>query len=319
MKKFFVFLCLLATISILSAKAALPSQSEAGSSSFTTRTYDLRDFTNIDVSSVVKVIYKQGETYSVKLTGRTDLLEYMEVTSAGGQLKVGAKKTRKLDNLKKKDLPDGQHHFILELTAPCLENILLSGVSSFETGTMTTDFLYVRLEGVSKLKLGDLDTPSLKLSLSGCSEVHIGGAVCKEYGAEVRGSSKVDIRKLSADKIAATTINGASKATYPALAAKGKVTFNVGGASKVTASVTGSEVLELGCSGASKGDVTFKGGALRAFCTGASKIEAQLEAQSAYAHSDGASKIKLAGTADKVEVDHGGVAANVDTSRLNQY
>lgn len=330
MKKFVLLVTAIATIASLScAIAKTPSTalrtlspstgaSAAKGSVFSTRTYDLQDFTILDVSNVVKVVYTQGNAYSVKLTGRADLLDEMEVTATGGQLKVSAKRSKKFNNLKQKDRPDGQHNFILHLTAPCLENILLSGVSTFETTAMMPDFLYVRLEGVSKLKANSIESQSLKMSISGCSEVHVDSVACKEYEASMSGSSQVDIRKLTAEK-GATHLGGASKATHPSFAVKERATFNVYGASKLTLSAKDCELLQVGFSGASKGEVNFKGNALRTWCTGASKLDARLDCASVQSNCDGASKINLSGTADKVEIERGGVATNIDTSHLNQF
>lgn len=330
MKKFVLLVTAIATIAslscaiaktpstalhTLSTSTATPTTKE---SVFSTRTYDLQDFTILDVSNVVKVVYTQGNAYSVKLTGRADLLDEMEVTATGGQLKVSAKRSKKFNNLKQKDRPDGKHNFILQLTAPCLENILLSGVSTFETTAMMPDFLYVRLEGVSKLKANSIESQSLKMSISGCSEVHVDSVACKEYEASMSGSSQVDIRKLTAEK-GTTHLSGASKATHPSFVVKERAIFNVNGASKLTLSAKDCELLQVGFSGASKGEVNFKGNALRTWCTGASKLDARLDCASVQSNCDGASKINLSGTADKVEIDRGGVATNIDTSHLNQF
>ena len=331
MKKFVLLVATAATIVSLSsaiAKTPSPAQRTLSRSTaapaakgrvFTTRTYDLSDFTILDVSNVVKVVYTQGNAYSVKLTGRAELLDEMEVTATGGQLKVTAKRSKKFNNVKQKDRPDGKHNFILQLTAPCLENILLSGVSTFETTDMMPDYLYVRLEGVSKLKANSIESQSLKMSISGCSEVHVGSAACKEYEASVSGSSKVDIQKLNAEEEAVTHLSGASKATHPSFVVTDKATFNVNGASQLTLNAKGCKLLQVGFSGASKGEVEFKGSALRTWCTGASKLDARLDCKSVQSNCDGASKINLSGTADKVEIERGGVATNIDTSRLNQF
>ena len=330
MKKFVILVAAIATIASLSSAIASrpsPARPAPGSSSaaaakgavFSTRTYELSDFTTLDVSNVVKVVYNQGNAYSVKLTGRADLLDEMEVKATGGRLKVSARRSKKLNNLKQKDRPDGKHNFILQLTAPCLENILISGVSTFETTTMMPDFLYVRLEGVSKLKANSIESQNLKMSISGCSEVHVGSVACKEYEASVSGSSKAEIQKLTADKRAVTNLSGASKVAHTYLAVKDKATFNVNGASKLSLSAKDCELLEVGFSGASKGDVKFKGTAMRTWCTGASKLDANLDCTSVQANCDGASKINLSGTAGKVEIERGGAATNINTSHLNQY
>ena len=285
---------------------------------FSTRTYDLKDFTILDVSNVVKVIYSQGDTYSVKLTGRTDWLDYMEVKSSEGRLTVKAKNPKKFKNIKEKDQPDGKHNFILELTAPCLQNILISGVSTFEAKRLSPDFLHVRLEGVSKLLVDDIEVPNFSLGINGVSEVRSKHIQCKEMNVDISGASKMELNKATVAQ-STFTISGASKVKLNELLKNEKCTFNVNGASDLKLNAETSGLLQAGFSGASKGELTYKGGNLRTWCTGASKLEANVNCATINAHCDGASKTRFSGTADKVEIDRGGVAANIDTSRLNQF
>lgn len=285
---------------------------------FSTRTYQLQDFTILDVSNVVKVVYTQGNTYSVKLTGRADWLDLMEVKATGGKLTVKAKNSKKFNNVKKKDQPDGEHNFILHLTAPCLQNILLSGVSSFEAKRLTPDNLHVRLSGVSKMIVDEIEVPDFHSEISGVSALKAKTIQCKTLEANVDGSSKVDIDKLVATK-ARMNVSGSSKANLLQITKAEEATFNVNGASKVVVSAEASGQFQMGLSGASKGELTFKGGRLRTWCTGASKLDANVNCTAIQANCDGASKTKFSGTADKVEIDRGGVATNIDTSALNKY
>lgn len=334
MKKFLTFLFLAATFFAASAKGTFSQRQESGkpacglsarakdvvpaASSFSTRTYNLRDFNAIDVGNVVKVVYSQGTAYSVKLTGRADLLSEMEVKVKDGALKVSAKRTKRLSKLKKKDMPDGTHHFILHLTAPRLERIFLSGVSTFETSAMTSENLLVRLGGVSKLNVDRIECPEVNLSVSGCSHVRVKTLACSRYDADVSGASKVDIQKVAAEDTR-TKLSGASKADLPSFSTKGTSVFSISGASKLNLTASDGRLLQTDFSGASKGHVSFKGDALRVGCSGASKLAARLDCQSVRANCDGASKINLSGTADKVEVERGGVATNIDTSQLNRF
>ena len=319
MKRIIAFSVVIVSTCILFAKVTAPSLSgRAGSgSSFTTRTYPLSDFTNIQVSNVVKVIYTQGDSYKVQLTGRADWLDLMEVTSTGGTLKVHAKKTKKFNNVKKKDQPDGQHNFILHLTAPCLQNINLSGVSSFEGKRLTPDRLQIRLEGVSKLKVDAIECANHSISLNGVSKVDVGTIICQNFDVNVSGSSKADIQHLKAKEIHCN-ISGASKVNLSQSQGETAI-FGVNGASKLNLTAELSGKLDVGLAGASKGEVTYKGGHLRTYCTGASKLEAKVNCKAINANCDGASKTNFSGTADKVEIDRSGVAVNIDTSRLNQF
>ena len=311
MKRFIVLFLVIATTGILFAKVTSPS-------AFTTRTYPLNDFTEINVSNCVKVIYTQGDSYSVKLTGRADWLDLMEVTSQGGILNVRAKKTKKFDNVKKKDQPDGQHNFILHLTAPCLQIINLRGVSSFEGTRLTPDWLNVRLEGVSNFKADAIECDRLTIIIKGVSKVAIGRIETSLLDTNVTGSSHADIQHVNA-KTVFCIISGASSANLPKVAKAEKASLSLNGASKLTLSAEVSDKIDIGLSGASKGELTFKGGNLITVCTGASKLNADVNCKAINAKCDGASKTSFSGTADKVEIDRSGVAVNIDTSRLNQF
>jgi hypothetical protein len=283
---------------------------------FSTRTYDLKDFTILEVSSVVKVIYTQGEPYSVQLTGRTDWLDLMEVKTSGGKLSVKAKKSKQFDNAKKKDQPDGKHNFILHLTAPCLQDIHLSGVCAFEARRLSPDHLSLCLGGVSKLMVDEIETPSLHMEISGVSELKTKNVLCQQLEVSVSGSSKMNAEKMAATQ-ANISVSGASKANLPQLSKTEKATVTVNGASKITLDAEVSGQLQVELAGASEGELTYKGGNLRTACTAASKLKANVHCAAINATCDGASMTTFTGTADKVEIDRSGVAVNIDTSRLN--
>lgn len=285
---------------------------------FSTRTYELKDFTELEVGNVVKVIYTQGATYSVKLTGRTDWLDLMEVKTSGGRLKVTARNTKKFNNVKKKDQPDGEHNFILLLTAPCIQGILLNGVSTFEAKSLTSDQLHVRLNGVSKLLVDEIETPDFHADVNGLSKVQSTHLQCQKLEATVNGSSKMDMEQVSAKKVQ-LDVSGSSKARLVQIAKSEDATIGVSGASKLELGVETSGLMQIGLSGAGRGELTFKGGRLRTVCTGASKLTANVNCEAINASCDGASKASFIGTADKVEIERGSVATNIDTSRLNQF
>ena len=289
-----------------------------GRSAFSTRSYPLKDFTQLEVSNVVKVIYTQGDSYDVRLTGRTDWLDRMEVSATAGTLKVRAKNSKAFNNVKKKDQPDGQHNFILHLTAPCLQDISLSGVSVLVSKRLTSDRLTVRLQGVSEFKVDAIECDQYNFYLSGCSKTEVGNIVCKHFKGDMSGASNANIEQLGAKDLR-FSISGASKVNLLQASRCERATFSVNGASKLNLSAEVTGDISLGLSGASKGEVTLKGGLLRTVCTGASKLNAKVNCTSIHANCDGASKTTFSGTADKVEIDRGGVAVNIDTSRLNQF
>ena len=168
---------------------------------FATRTYELTNFIEIVVNNSVKVIYTQGEPYSVKLTGRADWLDLMKVSTTADVLNVVATRTKKFNNVKKKDLPDGQHIFILHLTAPCLQNVDLRGASSFEAKSMTPDRFGALLDGASTMLIDEIDTPKFSIRLKGASTFKGQQIKCDEFvGASLLGASQASIKSATAPK-----------------------------------------------------------------------------------------------------------------------
>ena len=286
---------------------------------FATRTYELTNFIEIVVNNSVKVIYTQGEPYSVKLTGRADWLDLMKVSTTADVLNVVATRTKKFNNVKKKDLPDGQHIFILHLTAPCLQKVDLRGASSFEAKSMTPDRFDALLDGASTMLIDEIDTPKFYIRLKGASTFKGQQIKCDEMmDASLLGASQASIKSATAPK-SDFNISHASKFNLTQLNGGEDAAVFVYGASEATVNVEASKKMQISLSGASKGRLTFKGGRLLTGCTGASKLHADVNCTDIQAKCDGASKITFTGTADKVEIDSGGVATNIDTSRLNQY
>ena len=264
---------------------------------FTTRTYPLRDFANISVGNSVKVIYTQGAKYKVQLKGRADWLKLMELTIQDGTLKVYTNKSKKFNNTKKEDQPDGEHIFILEVTAPCLKDIQVSGACAFESKSLTSDRISLNCNGAACFKVGTIDCNILNLNLSGASKMGIVNIACQKIQANISGANTTDIQHLKAKE----------------------VRFTTNGASDLTLSAEVKELLNVGLSGAGKVDLTFKGGSLRTDCNGGAKLKADVNCTSINASCDGASRIVFKGTADKVEIDRGSVAVNINTSQLNQF
>ena len=235
---------------------------------FSTRTYNLSDFTGIDVSSVVKVIYTQGEKYSVKLTGRTDWLDYMDVSATNGTLKVYAKENRVFSNVRKEDKPDGEHNFILHLTAPSLQNICLEGVSVFESSRLSADVL---------IEVEEMAAQDVKWNIGGTSKLNLS-----------------QMRKCE------------------------NVKMDISGASHCVVAAKATGLMQVILSGASKSDLTFKGGNLRTVCSGASTMDAKVDCAAVSAICSGASTGKFSGTAKSVDVNASDITSRIETSQLKK-
>jgi len=296
----------------------LSAMQASAATQFSTRAYELKDFTELEVNGVVKVVYTQGKAYSVKLTGRTDWLDLMELKTSSGKLKVTAKNSKKFNNVKKKDQPDGEHIFILHLTAPCIQEVQLNGVSTFEAKRLTSDQLIVRLNGVSKLLVNEIEALNFHAGINGASRMESKNVQCQKLEATVAGSGKMDMEQITAKKVQ-LDLGGASKARLAQISKSEDATINVSGASKLELGAETSGLMQIGLAGAGKGELTFKGGRLRTVCKGASKLTANVNCEAINASCDGAGRASFIGTADKVEIERGSVATNIDTSRLNQF
>jgi len=195
MKKIILSLSL-ALFSVISMNAAI-----------TTKSFDFKDFTGINVSGAVDVELVVSDTFSVSVKADEKMMEYIDVTCKNGVLKISMKNiTSFMNNLfSNKDVD-----FVVSM--PLLNSVVASGacdINSEETFTTTgmTRFS-LSASGASDVSLS-IVAPEVVASISGASEIELKGEA-SDLDVKLSGASEFDGEKFAADNVKAEA-SGASK------------------------------------------------------------------------------------------------------------
>ena len=203
--------------------------------------YAFRDFSSLDISGAVEVIYTQGDSYSVRIEEVSNLQTV--VRKNNHELSVFTKNPKgKLISFGNVKRPK------VFITSPYLTDLKVSGACSFSTKQLTGTDLQVDLSGASKLDIGQLTGTKFNL--------HAGGAT------KLSLNMKVTDVKIST--------SGAMKGNIKYVGKNIQITNS--GASKLDLDVD-CEKLNVSCSGASKVDVKGYVDDLKINSSGASKID----------------------------------------------
>lgn len=149
-----------------------------------TREYKVGAFDKIDCSTIASIHFTQGSNTSVVAKLRAGSLDLLSVSCEDGCLKIETEEGKWAGNRfsidpKNKtyvgDL-DGEHspqqQVDLYITAPTLEKITMSGVSSFTAQQLNVPKLKVNLSGVCTMKLPQFYCDDTEINLSGVCNIN---------------------------------------------------------------------------------------------------------------------------------------------------
>lgn len=229
-----------------------------------TKTYDLTDFTALDVSHAFDVEVMPSDVESVEVVISSGIEKYLLVEKKGSTLRIGLKKgytgwfrgnpclkayvsCKALTSVTASGASDVEMKADYDAKGKNLD-IELSGASSFEGHVLNVNRLTADLSGASSLKGRMLNVNRLSVELSGASKMGMDG-----------NGNAMDL-----------DASGASKADLSDFPVKNFV-GELSGASKGVLYVT--ETLEVKASGASSIEVKGNPTVVKTACSGASTID----------------------------------------------
>ncbi len=163
-----------------------------------TKTFEIKEFTKLDVSDAFKIIVNVGKDASLKITAGENIIPYINVKNIGDKLAIDFK-----DNLQ------NIGEVLVEITVKELKNVALSGAC--------------------KIKIYGISTESFVLDMSGACNGEISGQV-KELEVDLSGATNLDASKLISESVE-IEVSGASKAD---IYASKSVNAEASGASNIT-------------------------------------------------------------------------------------
>ncbi|MCC9136282.1 GIN domain-containing protein [Pontibacter silvestris] len=203
-------------------------------------TFNFNDFEEITVSGPYHVQLKQGDNYSIRVRGERSDLRRLKIDQDENELNIGY--TEKSINLF-----DNREPILVQITAPNIRKIDLSGAIKADVGNLTANDLEVNLSGATKAVI-DVRVQNLKVDIAGASassftgttetlELDASGA-CKIEAEELRANSvDIEVSGVAVANVYATNTlranaSGASKIEYRGTPAN--VTIDTSGPSKIS-------------------------------------------------------------------------------------
>jgi hypothetical protein len=177
---------LLAAVALSAAACddLLGGESITGSGELVTETYDLADFTEVDVGHAFEAEIVRADEFSVAITVDDNILENVDVRRDGDTLRIGMKGN------------DSYRNVTMEaaIAMPALDRLKLSGASKADTGPfMSTEPLKLELSGASEATCADMTSDSAELDLRGASKLECTGFETGEVTVRLQGASKLSL------------------------------------------------------------------------------------------------------------------------------
>lgn len=183
----------------------------AGNGVITEKTFDVTDFTKIELNVPADVEYTCGAAPSMTVKVDENLLEYITVEVKNGTLEV-ASTIKSFKNFKK---------LSIELASSSLESLESNGAIDFEAAnTITAESFKLRcngaadvdierldvkdaffeINGAADLEVGLVDADSVELNVNGAGDADLSGKT-KTVTVKVHGAGDVDLSELAYESL----------------------------------------------------------------------------------------------------------------------
>jgi hypothetical protein len=172
-----------------------------GDGNVVSKSFSKTGFKDIDASSTMDVILKQGPDYSVKIDAEKNIMELIEVRKEGDELVVGFK-----NNVNVNPTKDVKVY----ITAPEFRKLEGSGACTFTNNDVITgNAITLGLSGASNANL-NVDVKKLDIEASGASEIELKGKAT-DFSVDGSGSTSVSAFQLMTENTS-IDISGAGDA-----------------------------------------------------------------------------------------------------------
>ncbi|WP_326525318.1 head GIN domain-containing protein [Sphingomonas sp.] len=208
------------SVAIGSDKGDRVEPSGAGGS----RTYQVTDFTGVELAGADDVDVKVGSAFSVRAEGPAEELDKLEIRRDGDTLRVG----RKRDGGWLKSSKPVKIH----VTMPAIREASLAGSGDMTVDTVQGGDFEGDLAGSGNLRVGRLQAGKVSFDLAGSGNIVAGAGQAERLEVDIAGSGNVEARGVKA------------RGADISIAGSGNVAAEVDGDAKVT--IMGSGDVTLG-------------------------------------------------------------------------
>jgi len=155
-----------------------------------TKTLDLKDYNAIDANGNVEITFVQDSTYKVVATATEKSFEKNAIYVNDSTLIIGKAEEEKnakiIANLAKR------RTIKLEVHAPSLKDVDVSGEALFNTDSINADKLRFDFSGASEMNAKCLDTQNLTIKSSGASKITVNVKEALETNLDFSGAANIN-------------------------------------------------------------------------------------------------------------------------------
>lgn len=251
------------------------------------RTYQLKDFNSLDISSIYEVTVEKSNTWKVEVEASADMEQYLDVRTRGTVLVLDVNNHRTLAAKK-------GSYIKAHICMPEIISIEMSGVSKLTTDDkfVTKGKFLIEMSGVSVISKLNVDAGKVNIEQSGVSKVNDLKLKTKDLYLEISGTGQMNASGWADNAV--LDISGAAKLEYDVKSEMMSVELSGAAKAKVDASELTNLEVDLG--GTSVLDLTSGNlDDLFVDASGASTFNGQTAvSKSVRAEASGASKVNVA-------------------------
>jgi hypothetical protein len=179
-------------------------ESLSGSGQIVSETFNIRDFSKVEVSRAFQVDIMQGVAYQITVRIDDNLQQHLRVEKRGDTLIIGLKPMRgyhlrratmeaevRMPDLTGIEISGASDVNISGFTSHNKFDVDLSGASSLE-GEITADDVSIEVSGASRVRLRG-EANSLRLDASGASNIDLEDFPAVDADIELSGASEVEV------------------------------------------------------------------------------------------------------------------------------
>ena len=185
------------------------SKSIKASDNIITKTFDTGTFSGLECNVAAKIEFTQAPEASVEITTSDNILEYLDVSVRGSELRIAPRKGYRFKNL---------GTFSVKVSAPSLEEVEINGAGTFTAPFgIKSDSFALEMNGAAKIDICGLEARKVGIELNGAADCTVKGLLAGEVEAEVNGAGNCTLAG-KADSVDAE-INGVGNIDVSALEA----------------------------------------------------------------------------------------------------
>lgn len=185
MKKVLILFSLAALILFAAASCSNPEPD-----SITSKTYDISDFTSLNLELIGEVQYVQADSFYLNASGSSTLIDALSVSDGNGKLSIELKNREKYSNSKKE--------LVIKISSPRLESVTFESIGSLHLKDyFEGDKLEITNKGIGQIKIDNCHVGTFKLRSESVGSIDVKG-IANEVDIVSEGVGNINCSELKA-------------------------------------------------------------------------------------------------------------------------